>query len=117
MILFIVHRIYLLTMASITNDSARNLLSKLENKESQEFERQSVSYEDLTSNFDDKLVDYSKQFCSIYAARLAELRETLIPRVIAKWGELYTISTKFHFVVRIHIFLYTYFMIALELNK
>ncbi|XP_071557072.1 DNA polymerase delta subunit 2 [Temnothorax nylanderi] len=75
-------------MVNMSNDSAGDLLSKPGNKEPQELKRQQVQYEDLTSNFDDKLIDFSKQFCSIYAARLAELRETLIPRVVAKWGEV-----------------------------
>jgi len=77
-------------MVNIINESGENLLSRPGNKEPQKFERQQVPYEDLTSNFDDKLIDFSKQFCDIYAARLEELRETLIPRVVAKWGELYS---------------------------
>lgn len=84
-------------MVNIINESAGNLLSRPGNEEPQKLERKQVSYEDLTSNFNDKLIDFSKQFCSIYAARLAELRETLIPQVVAKWGELYTIFNKFLF--------------------
>lgn len=75
-------------MINLSNDSAGNLLSKPGNEEPQEFKRQQVPYEDLTNNFDDKLIDFSKQFCNIYAARIAELRDTLIPRVIAKWGKV-----------------------------
>lgn len=93
-------------MINLSNDSAGNLLSKPGNEEPQEFKRQQVPYEDLTNNFDDKLIDFSKQFCNIYAARIAELRDTLIPRVIAKWGVFYTMlfSTKFYKLI----FLYTY---------
>lgn len=72
-------------------ESAGNLLSRPGNEEPQDFERQQVQYEDLTSDFDNKSIDFSKQFCSIYAARLAELKETLIPQVIANWGELYIV--------------------------
>lgn len=77
-------------MVHIT-ESAGNLLSRPGNEEPQDFERQQVQYEDLTSDFDNKSIDFSKQFCSIYAARLAELKETLIPQVIANWGELYIV--------------------------
>lgn len=74
-------------MVYIIDESAGNLLSKPGNDEPQELKRQPVQYEDLTGDFDDKLIDFSKQFCSIYTVRLAELRETLIPRVVTKWGE------------------------------
>ncbi|XP_012526913.1 DNA polymerase delta subunit 2 [Monomorium pharaonis] len=71
-----------------TTESAGNLLSTPGNEKPQELKRQPIQYEDLTGNFDDKVIDFSKQFCSIYAARLAELREILVPRVVAKWGEV-----------------------------
>lgn len=74
-------------MVNIIN-AAGNLLSRPGNEEPQEFQRQEVPYEDLTNNFDDKLVDFSKQFCNIYTVRIAELRETLISRVAANWGEV-----------------------------
>lgn len=78
-------------MVNIIN-AAGNLLSRPGNEEPQEFQRQEVPYEDLTNNFDDKLVDFSKQFCNIYTVRIAELRETLISRVAANWGEfLYSV--------------------------
>jgi len=87
------YRIYLLIMVHTTDGetSARNLLSKPGNEKPQEFERQQVQYEDLTGDFYHESIDFSKQFCSIYAVRLAELRETLIPRVVAKWGEFYIV--------------------------
>lgn len=71
-------------MVHTTNESNENLLSSPEDKE---FKRLPVQYEDLTGDFDDKLNDF-KQFCNIYSVRLAELRETLIPRVVAKWGNV-----------------------------
>ncbi|KYN39897.1 DNA polymerase delta small subunit [Trachymyrmex septentrionalis] len=75
-------------MVHTTDESIKNLPSKLGNKNSQEFKRQDVQYEDLSIDFDSKSIDFSRQFCSIYAVRLAELRETLIPRVVAKWGNV-----------------------------
>lgn len=75
-------------MAPIFNKSDRNLLSSPKKETAQEFERQQVQYEDLTTDFNDKLIEFSKQFCHIYSVRLAELRAILIPRVIAKWGKL-----------------------------
>lgn len=92
-----------MTMVNISN-SAGNLLSKPGNEEPREFKRRQVPYEDLTNNFDDKLIDFSKQFCNIYAARIAELRETLIPRVAAKWGEVLCGAT-FNKIPRINIFI------------
>ncbi|XP_014473267.1 PREDICTED: DNA polymerase delta small subunit-like [Dinoponera quadriceps] len=65
------------------NKRAGKLLS-----EPQEFKRQRTQYEDLTADFKNNLVDFSKQFCHIYAVRLAELKETLIPRVTAKWDNV-----------------------------
>lgn len=70
------------------NEYATKLFSKPGNERPQEFERQQAQYEDLSGDFKDKLVDFSKQFCYIYTVRLAELREILIPRVAAKWGKL-----------------------------
>lgn len=75
-------------MVHTKDESIENLPLRLGNENPQEFKRQDVQYEDLSSDFDSKSIDFSKQFCSIYAVRLAELRETLIPRVVAKWGEL-----------------------------
>ncbi|XP_072760075.1 DNA polymerase delta subunit 2 [Anoplolepis gracilipes] len=75
-------------MGPLSNELGRNLLSSPDNKEPQEFKRQQVQCEDLTTDFNDKLIDFSKQFCHIYSVRLAELRAVLIPRVIAKWGKV-----------------------------
>lgn len=75
-------------MAPISNESGGNLLSTPGNEKPQKFERQQVQYEDLTTDFNDKLIDFSKQFCHIYSIRLAELRAVLIPQVNAKWGKL-----------------------------
>ncbi|KAL6429718.1 hypothetical protein ACFW04_007553 [Cataglyphis niger] len=75
-------------MAPISNGSDRNLLSSPGNEKPPKFERQQVEYEDLTIDFNDKLIDFSKQFCHIYSIRLADLRAVLIPRVIAKWGKI-----------------------------
>lgn len=69
-----------------TNGSSEKFL-KSEIEEPLEFKRQITRYEDWTTDFTTKLVDFSKQFCHIYAVRLSELKEVLIPRVIAKWGE------------------------------
>ncbi|KOC60112.1 DNA polymerase delta small subunit [Habropoda laboriosa] len=49
------------------------------------FERKQTQYKDLSEKFVSTPSDYSKQFAHIYAARLAELRDILIPRVQAKW--------------------------------
>ncbi|KAL6263557.1 hypothetical protein P5V15_006347 [Pogonomyrmex californicus] len=75
-------------MMDTTNASNKDLPLRYEDEDSQEFKRQEAQYEDLTDTFDNKLIDFSKQFCSIYAARLAELRETLESRVVAKWGKV-----------------------------
>ncbi|KMQ90872.1 dna polymerase delta small subunit-like protein [Lasius niger] len=75
-------------MAPISNESGGNLLSTPGNEKPQKFERQQVQYEDLTTDFNDKLIDFSKQFCHIYSVRLAELRAVLIPQVNAKWGKI-----------------------------
>jgi len=75
-------------MAPISNESGENLLSSPKKEAAQEFERQQVQYEDLSIDFNDKLIDFSKQFCHIYSVRLAELKAILIPRIIAKWGKL-----------------------------
>lgn len=74
-------------MAPISNESGGNLLSSPGNEAPQKFERQQIQYEDLTTDFNDKLIDFSKQFCHIYSIRLAELRAVLISQVIAKWGK------------------------------
>lgn len=77
-------------MVHKTDESAENSLSRSGNKklDPQEFKRQEIQYEDLTNDFNDD-IDFSKQFCHIYAVRLAELREILISQVIKKWGKLY----------------------------
>lgn len=75
-------------MAPISNESGGNLLSSPGNEVPQKFERQQIQYEDLTTDFNDKSIDFSKQFCHIYSIRLAELREVLILQVIAKWGKI-----------------------------
>lgn len=84
-------------MVHKTNERARKLLSRPENEKPQEFKRQQAQYEDLTADFKDKFVNFSKQFCYIYSVRLAELREILIPRVATKWGKytcFYPISSE-----------------------
>ncbi|KAL0099709.1 hypothetical protein PUN28_019840 [Cardiocondyla obscurior] len=75
-------------MVNLINGCSENLLSQPGNEEPKEFKRLEGSYKDLTDIFDDKLIDFSKQFCSIYSARLTELRETLVPQIIAKWGKV-----------------------------
>lgn len=74
-------------MVRETNGSSEKLLLKPETEDPLEFKRQITQYEDLSSCFTLDSVDFSKQFCHIYAIRLAELREILIPRVTAKWGK------------------------------
>ncbi|EFN75644.1 DNA polymerase delta small subunit [Harpegnathos saltator] len=71
------------------NEHASKVLSKSESERiPQEFQRQHAQYEDLTADLKNKSVDFSKQFCYIYAVRLAELREILISQVVAKWGDI-----------------------------
>lgn len=81
-------------MTPISNKSGENLLSSPKKETAQEFERHQVQYEDLTTDFNNKLIDFSKQFCHIYSVRLTELRAILIPQIIAKWGKLCV--TKFY---------------------
>jgi len=76
-------------MVNKTEDSVRELLSKPGNEKPQECKRLQAQYEDLTGNFYDVSNIFSMQYCHMYAIRLTELRETLLPRVKAKWGKLY----------------------------
>lgn len=79
-----------------TSESTGNLLLKPGNEKLREFQRQQVEYEDLTAEFNDKFVDFSKQFYHIYAVRLAELKEVLLPRVDAKWSKFCTHNAIFY---------------------
>lgn len=69
-----------------TEGKDNELFSTPGKEEQQVFERKRAPYKDLTEKFVNTRNDYSKQFAHIYAARLAELRDVLIPRVQAKWG-------------------------------
>lgn len=71
-----------------TNDSANNLLVKPDDGKPQVFERKQAEYTNLSKKFVNTRNDYSKQFAHIYSARLAELRDILIPRLKAKWGTI-----------------------------
>ena len=50
------------------------------------YERLSAEYEDLSTKFNTKLGDYSKQFAKTYTARLTELSKVLAEKARAKWG-------------------------------
>ncbi|XP_076763874.1 DNA polymerase delta subunit 2 [Xylocopa sonorina] len=54
----------------------------------QTFEREQARYKDLSLKFLTTKNDYSKQFSHIYSARLGQLRDLLVPRVQAKWGNV-----------------------------
>lgn len=94
-------------MVHKTDESPRRILSKWENVKPLEFKRQQAQYEDLTADFKNKSVDFSKQFCHIYAVRLAELRDALVSRVNAKWSKLYVMFFSeglFYFIIKVETF-------------
>ncbi|XP_054000613.1 DNA polymerase delta subunit 2-like [Hylaeus anthracinus] len=75
-------------MVHKTNEESNELLTKPQNEKPQIFERKQGEYKDLSKKFVNTKRDYSKQFAHIYAIRLAELRDVLIPQVQAKWGNV-----------------------------
>ncbi|XP_076248291.1 DNA polymerase delta subunit 2 [Calliopsis andreniformis] len=74
-------------MVHKTEEGSNDLLLKSENGKPPMFERQRAEYKDLSKQFVNTKNDFSKQFAHIYAVRLAELRNVLIPQVQAKWGD------------------------------
>ncbi|XP_043261760.1 DNA polymerase delta subunit 2-like [Colletes gigas] len=75
-------------MVHTNGEECNDLLMNSENKNLQVFERKQTEYKDLAKKFTSTKRDYSKQFAHIYAVRLAELRNVLIPRVQTKWGSV-----------------------------
>ncbi|XP_061933274.1 DNA polymerase delta subunit 2 [Apis cerana] len=71
-----------------SEEKSNNLYIKSEKENSQIFERKQAQYKDLSEKFAITRSDYSKQFAHIYSARLAELRDILIPRVQTKWENI-----------------------------
>lgn len=51
-----------------------------------EFERLSFNYTDLSSMFQMKDVNFTKQFAHIYAFRLNQMRDILNGKMQQKWG-------------------------------
>ena len=72
-------------MVHKTDSGCNDLLAKPGNEKPSVFDRKEAEYKDLSKKFVNTRNDYSKQFAHIYAARLAELRDVLIPQVQAKW--------------------------------
>ncbi|XP_076663881.1 DNA polymerase delta subunit 2 [Andrena cerasifolii] len=72
-------------MVHKTDSGCNDLLTKPGNEKPSVFDREEAEYKDLSKKFVNTRNDYSKQFAHIYATRLAELRDVLIPQVQAKW--------------------------------
>lgn len=70
----------------MVHKAGKTMIEESENEKPQVFEKKQAQYKDLSKKFVNMVNDYSKQFAHIYAIRLAELRNVLIPRVKAKWG-------------------------------
>lgn len=85
-------------MVHKTKGGCNDLLTKSGNEKPSVFDRKEAVYKDLSKKFVNTRTDYSKQFAHIYAARLAELRDVLIPQVQAKWGTLFLFYIKYLFV-------------------
>lgn len=54
------------------------------------FRRKVADFHDDSSNLVVKSIDYSKQFCHVYAARINELREVLTAKTKGRWSESLT---------------------------
>lgn len=54
-------------------------------------ERKSIKYENLSKKFSNQSPDYSRQYCSIYKARLKEMEILLIDQIKRKWGTKHTV--------------------------
>lgn len=50
------------------------------------FERLPYNYTDLSSAFQLKDVNYTRQFAHIYAHRLVQMRDVLLGKIKQKWG-------------------------------
>ena len=72
----------------MVHKDGKSVIEESENEKPQVFERKQAQYKDLSKKFVNTVNDYSKQFAHIYTIRLAELRNILIPRVKAKWGNI-----------------------------
>ncbi|XP_050302842.1 DNA polymerase delta subunit 2 [Anthonomus grandis grandis] len=57
----------------------------------EQIERKCVKYKNCSKKFIQKSPDFSKQFCSIYLARLRDMEGLLVERVQQKWGDKYPI--------------------------
>lgn len=55
------------------------------------FKRVSSIYKNHSERFIVKMIDYSKQYCTIYRVRLSKMREILMPRIAQKWADQYPI--------------------------
>lgn len=57
----------------------------------QNIERKCVKYENLSTKFSDQQPDYTRQYCSIYKARLKEMGMFMMERIKRKWGSTYPV--------------------------
>lgn len=55
-------------------------------------ERKCVKYENLSEKFLNQPLDYNRQYCSIYRARLKEMETLMMKQIERKWGTRYPIS-------------------------
>lgn len=62
-------------------------MSELVGDFSEPFERPSFNYADLSSIFQLKDVNYTRQFAHIYAHRLVQMRQILVEKTQQKWGK------------------------------
>ncbi|XP_060521771.1 DNA polymerase delta subunit 2 [Cylas formicarius] len=54
-------------------------------------ERLSAEYKNCSQQFTEQPVDYNRQYCSIYLARLKEFEPLLLKRISSKWNDHYPI--------------------------
>lgn len=54
-------------------------------------ERKIINYKNLSTKFSNQSPDYSRQYCSIYKARLTEMEKLLANEIERKWGPKYPI--------------------------
>lgn len=53
--------------------------------------RKEAIYEPLSAKFSRQIFDYSRQYCSIYKARLKEMETYAMKQIERKWGSRYPI--------------------------
>ncbi|KAJ8913214.1 hypothetical protein NQ315_016157 [Exocentrus adspersus] len=60
-------------------------------QETENIERTTAEYKNLSEKFTTQCADYNRQYCSIYLARLKEMEALLMERITKKWGDRFPI--------------------------